>query len=72
MYTVSVEGPKLLKIIKLEGGITTNHIQLQTGEIDGSPIVLGDRCTFVVRDGNQRIGMIYKIPQGTFITNFRT
>ena len=72
MYTVSVATPKLLNIIKIDGGVIINHIQVRSGELDGSPIVLGDRCTFVVKDGNTRIGMIYRIPNGTFVTNFRT
>ena len=72
MYTVSIASTKLLNIIKIDSGVIINHIQLRGGEIDGSPIVLGDRCTFVVKDGNTRTGMIYRIPKGTFITNFRT
>jgi hypothetical protein len=72
MYTVSIANPKLLNIIKIDGGVIINHIQVRSGELDGSPLVLGDRCTFVVKDGNTRIGMIYAIPKGTFITNFRT
>jgi|10_taG_2_1085330.scaffolds.fasta_scaffold00061_8 uncharacterized protein (DUF779 family) len=72
MYTISVANNKLLKIVKADTGVIINHIQVRSGELDGSPIVLGDRCTFIVKDGDQRIGMIYKIPSGTFLTNFRT
>ena len=70
LYTVVQKDKNLFNIINAETGTVVNRIIL-SGEIMNGPIVVGDRCTFIVETGpNQRLGMIYKLPNGTIINRY--
>ena len=70
LYTVVQKEKNIFNIINAETGTVLNRIIL-AGEIVGGPIVVGDRCTFVAETGpNQRLGMIYKLPNGTIINRY--
>ena len=72
MYYVTDTGQaNTLAIVKLDGGVRINTIRIQGGELDSTPVIMGDRCSFIIKKGIVRTGLIYKIPQGTFITDFR-
>ena len=72
MYYVTTTGYKnMLAVIDMKTGARVSIITLRGGEVDGNPIITGDRCSVIVKDGNVRRGLIYKIPKGTFITDFR-
>jgi hypothetical protein len=71
-YVTATDNPQILAIVEVNTGIRKSTITLRGGELDGSPIVSGDRCSFVVKlPNNVRRGMIFKVPSGTFITDFR-
>ena len=73
MYYIAATGHvSVLAIIDMTTGVRKNTISLRDGELDSTPVMTGDRCSFVIKykNGNRR-GMIYRVPQGTFITDFR-
>lgn len=73
VYTVSPYTDKLYNIIDAEKGTIVNRIVIQDGSVTSGPIVVGDRCTFIVSTGaNQRVGYIYSLPKGTIINRFVT
>ena len=61
----------MLAVIDMKTGARASIITVHGGEIDGNPIVTGDRCSVIVKDGNVRRGLIYRIPKGTYVTDFR-
>ena len=73
MYYVAETGdPHILAIVDANTGMRKNTISIRGGVLDSSPIVMGDRCSFITIDNNNvRRGWIFKIPAGTFITDFR-
>lgn len=74
MYYVAATGNEnILAIIDMNTGARKNIITLKGGILDSTPVITGDRCSFVVKNknDNSRRGMIYRVPQGTFITDFR-
>lgn len=70
IYTVVQQGPTHFNVIDATSGTFVNRIVTQ-GEVISGPIVVGDRCTFVVQfpTGN-KLGMIYSLPQGTIINRY--
>lgn len=71
IYTVSQADKKVYNIIDAEKGTIINRIVIQDGEVSSGPIVVGDRCTFIVKIGNnQLVGYIYRLPRGTVINRF--
>ena len=72
MYYVAETGdPTVLAIINMENGSRVSTIALRDGVLDSTPIIVNDRCSVVVKKGKVRRGLIYRIPQGTFLTDFR-
>lgn len=72
-YTVSPYTDKLYNIVDAEKGTIVGRIVIQDGQVSSGPIVVGDKCTFVVSTGaNQRVGYIYSLPKGTVINRFVT
>lgn len=70
IFTVAQQGPNHFNIIDASTGAFVNRIVTQ-GDILSGPIVVGDRCTFIVKMGNgESIGMIYGLPQGTLINRY--
>ena len=70
LYTVSQDRKDTFNIIDARKGTTVNRIII-AGEIVNGPVVVGDRCTFVVKTSDtQRFGVIYKLPNGTIINRF--
>jgi hypothetical protein len=73
IYTVSPYTDKVYNIIDAEKGTIVNRIVIHDGIVSTGPIVVGDRCTFVVNTGNnQQVGYIYSLPKGTVINRFVT
>ena len=69
-YTVTQTSPNTFNIIDMSNGTVINRIITQ-GQVVSGPIVVGERCTFVVETGpNQRMGMIYGLPTGTVINRY--
>ena len=71
IYTVAQFDKKTYNIIDAEKGTIVNRLILQDGEALSGPIVVGDRCTFIIKTGpSQQVGVIYKLPRGTIINRF--
>jgi hypothetical protein len=71
IYTVSQLSKQTYNIIDAEKGTIVNRLILQDGEALSGPIVVGDRCTFIVKTGpSQQFGVIYSLPKGTIINKF--
>lgn len=69
-YTVVQQGASHFNIIDAQSGTFVNRIVTQ-GEVISGPLVVGNRCTFVVQIGSgSKYGMIYSLPQGTIINRY--
>ena len=69
-YTVTQVSPNSFNIIDISNGSVSGRIITQ-GSVVSGPIVVGDRCTFVVETGpNRRMGMIYSLPGGSIINRY--
>jgi len=76
MYYVAETGdPTILAIVNMENGARVSTITLRDGVLDSTPIITQDRCSLVVKKGEGsgaiRRGLIYRIPQGNYLTDFR-
>jgi len=70
LYTVSSISPGTIHIIDASSGAFVNRITY-TGELVNGPIVVGDKCTFVVElPSKQKLGRIHKIPTGHLINQY--
>jgi hypothetical protein len=70
LYTVSPISPGLLHIIDAANGTLVNRI-VYTGELINGPIVVGDKCTFVIQlPSKQKLGRIHKIPTGHLLNQY--
>ncbi len=70
IFTVVQQSQNHFNIIDAQTGTFVNRIVTQ-GDILSGPIVVGDRCTFVIQmDKGQTIGMIYSLPQGTLLNRY--
>ncbi len=70
-YVAHTNDPRILAIVSMDTGMRKNIISIRDGDLDSTPIISGDRCSFIVKNKDVRRGLIYKIPEGTFITDFR-
>jgi len=68
-YTVSHSGKNVINIIDLRKNATINRFSFQ-GELINGPIVVGDRCTIVTKNGNTSRGLVIKLPSGSVIDRF--
>lgn len=70
IFTVSLDRANTFNIINAETGVIVNRI-ITTGEVVSGPIVVGDKCTFVIQSTpTQKTGVIYKLPNGTIINRY--
>lgn len=70
LYTVVQQGPSHFNIVDANSGVFVNRIITQ-GKVISGPIVVGNRCTFVVEIGSgTKFGMIYSLPQGTMVNRY--
>ena len=69
IYSVTLGSSGKLNIIDATTGRILNVI-LYNGDIINGPIVVGDRCTLVVKKGNIRDGHIYKLPTGRLLQTY--
>jgi len=69
-YTVVQQGPRIFNIIDAQTGVFVNRITTQ-GDVVSGPIVVGNRCTFVINNGpGSTFGMIYDLPRGTLVNRY--
>jgi len=68
-HTVQYSGKNVINIIDLRKNATVNRVTFQGSLING-PIVVGDRCTIVVKDGAVNKGLVIKLPSGNIIDRF--
>lgn len=65
IYSVTPGSSGTINVIDATTGRVMNTI-LYNGTIVSGPIVVGDKCTLVCQDNhNNKIGYIYRLPQGT-------
>lgn len=70
IYTVVQQGPSHFNIIDATTGSFAGRIMPQ-GEVVSGPVVVGDRCTIVVKIGSgTKYGTIYSLPQGSIINRY--
>ena len=70
IYTVALDKNNTFNIINAETGSIMNRI-ITTGEVISGPIVVGDKCTFIIQSTpSQKSGVIYKLPNGTLINRY--
>ena len=59
-----------LGIFDAKTGVRIHYIGLQGWKLDSSPVIVGDRCSYMVRKGMRRRGCINKLPSGNLVTYF--
>jgi hypothetical protein len=69
VYSVIING-RQIKCIDTSSGSTKNTKELN-GDITLGPIVTGDRCVIVYKNGNALVGRILKLPSLSTITTFK-
>jgi hypothetical protein len=68
-YTVSFNGKNVINIIDLRKNAIINRFSFQ-GTLMNGPIVVGDRCTIVTKNGNKHQGLVIKLPSGSVVDRF--
>ena len=59
-----------LGVYDVKTGVRLQYISLMGWELDSSPVVVGDRCSYMVKKGMKRRGCINKLPSGNLVTYF--
>lgn len=70
IYTVVQQSANHFNIVDANSGVYQNRITIQ-GKVISGPIVVGNRCTFVVENTpGSKFGLIYGLPQGTLVNRY--
>ena len=70
LYTVTLKSKNVLHIVDITKGVTVNRTTIK-GDIVSGPLVVGDKCTVVTKQGNgSTLGFIYKLPSGSIVDRF--
>lgn len=68
-YTVQQTSNNVLSIIDLRKNSIINRVTF-SGTLTNGPVVVGDRCTIMTKQGPSARGTIFKIPSGAVIDRF--
>jgi hypothetical protein len=69
-YFVQQQDSNTLAVYDVYTGNRVQYIGLQGWTLDSTPIITGDRCSYMVKQGMRRRGVIVKLPSGNLITYF--
>ena len=69
-YFVQQQDSNTLAVYNVETGNRVQYISLQGWTLDSTPIITGDRCSYMVKKGMLRRGVIVKLPSGNLVTYF--
>ena len=69
-YTIMPTEPGQFDVLDAKTGMVINKVVLQ-GEILSGPVVIGSRCTIIMKDPNgSRTGYILNLPDGNIFNKF--
>jgi hypothetical protein len=71
VYTIAVAGANRMNIINAANGTIYHSFTFQ-GTLQSSPVVAGDKCTYVVELTNgEKRGFIRRLPSGVVVSSFK-
>ncbi len=68
-YTVHLSSNNTLSIVDIRKNAVINRVMVR-GEVTNGPIVVGDRCTVMIKDGTTGRGLVFKLPSGAVADRF--
>lgn len=68
-YTVHLSSDNTLSIVDIRRNAVINRVKVR-GVVTNGPVVLGDRCTVMIKDGSTGRGLVFKLPSGAIVDRF--
>lgn len=68
-YTAHISSNNTLSIVDIRRNAVINRVKVR-GDITNGPIVLGDRCTVMTKEGKTGRGFVFKLPSGAVVDRF--